>query len=33
MAEAREELKNEWEGFENLRDGELNLIINEIRGS
>lgn len=33
MAEAREELKNEWEGFENLSDGELNLIINEIRGS
>lgn len=33
MAKAREELRNEWQGFEKLSDGEMDIIINEIRGS
>jgi len=32
MAEARKEMRSEWEGFSKLSDKELDAIINEVRG-
>ena len=32
IAEAREEMRDEWEGFSKLSDKELDAIINEVRG-
>lgn len=32
IAEARKEMRDEWEGFKKLSDKELNAIINEVRG-
>ena len=32
IAEAREEMRDEWEGFSKLSDKELDSIINEVRG-
>ena len=32
MAEARKEMRDEWQGFDRLSDKELDAIINEVRG-